>query len=224
MDNLKDIRRKDPLVGIFLAVAVVLGALSLYQWAAVAAQGTTAPVPLPKQAQPADAQAQITADKSVAANLKKKNLFLPPEPPRNPVTEVAGILGSEALINGRWYKAGAKVGEGKNAALIVAIEPTKVRVRWDGKETEFLPINASGASSATTASAGGPPGRGEMRRGGPGVARPEGMPVRSGGVRRGGPPPEEMAAYVERMKNATSNEERRKINEEMHQRYSGQSP
>ena len=53
-----------------------------------------------------------------------------------------GILGHEALINGKWYKVGDSVGEAK----IVAIEPTKVRIAWNGQEKEFSPIGSSGRS------------------------------------------------------------------------------
>ena len=60
-----------------------------------------------------------------------------------------GILGREALIGDKWYKVGDSVGDAK----IVAIEPTKVKVVWDGQEKEFSPIGSSGGGD---------------RRGGPG--------------------------------------------------------
>jgi hypothetical protein len=223
MDDPGNRSRKDPLAAVLLAAAGLLGALGLYQLCTLA-RGTSAQVEIPKETQPADVQSRIAADKSVAGSLKKKNLFTPPAPPRHPVTEVAGILGSEALIDGKWYKAGAKVGEGPNAAVIVAVEPTRIRVKWNGRETEFLPIHASSGASG-----GGPNAPGEGRRGGPSVARPESAavqpesaPARSGGARRGGLSQEEMAAYAERMKNASSDEERRQIMEERRQRRSGQ--
>jgi hypothetical protein len=42
----------------------------------------------------------------VVEGLKKNNLFAPRAPKQYPVHEVIGILGDQALINGRWYKVG----------------------------------------------------------------------------------------------------------------------
>lgn len=80
-------------------------------------------------------------DKSrkLADELKKNNLFAPPPPKQHPVKEVSGILGREVLINGKWYKAGDKVGD----ATIVAIEPTQVKIEWEGNEKFFAPIGAA---------------------------------------------------------------------------------
>jgi hypothetical protein len=79
--------------------------------------------------------------KAIADELKKKNLFVPPKPKKHPVSQVAGILGDEVLINGKWYKVGDKVGDAK----IVAIEPTLVKIEWEGKEKVFAPISAASA-------------------------------------------------------------------------------
>jgi hypothetical protein len=229
MDDLANKSRMDPLVGVLLATAGLLGALSLYQGAAYLdtsrlARSAFAQVSTVKETKPADVQAQVARDKSAADGLKKKNLFILPEPPRNPVTEVAGILGSEALINGQWYKAGAKVGQGKDAATIVAIEPTKVRVRWNGQVTELLPMNASAAASSARPSGPGPGSAppGEARRGVPSPTRSGGIVVQTGGARRGGMSQEEMTAFTERMRNASSPQERQQIMTEMRQRSSGQ--
>ncbi len=54
---------------------------------------------------------------------------------------MSGILGDEVLINGKWYKAGDKVGDAK----IVAIEAAQVRIEWEGKEKIFAPISAASA-------------------------------------------------------------------------------
>ncbi len=224
MDDLKNNLRKDPLAFVLVAGAALLLALGLGQLGLLAIPAPRPQIEVHKPTPPAEVQARVAADKSAAGNLKKKNLFIPPEKPRNPVTEVGGILGSEALINGKWYKAGAKVGEGPNVAVIVAVEPTKVRVKWNGKETEFLPIHASGQSSGARASEGGPRGAaGEGRRGGPPtVTRPEGTSTPPSGMRRGGLPAEEMNAYMEKMRNASSPEERQRIRDEMRQKMSGQ--
>jgi hypothetical protein len=80
---------------------------------------------------------EATADAiAVAEQLKKHNLFWPPQPPRHPVSSVLGILGDEALIGNRWYKAGDSIAD----AEIVCVQPTHVRIRWQGRETVLAPI------------------------------------------------------------------------------------
>jgi len=86
-----------------------------------------------------DAKRYFEEAKVLGDELKKQNLFSPPEPKKHPVNEVSGILGSEVLISGKWYKAGERVGD----ANIVSIEPTRVKVVWQGKEKYFSPIAAS---------------------------------------------------------------------------------
>jgi len=81
---------------------------------------------------------------AVADDLKKANLFSPPVPKRHPVTSVSGILGDEALIDGRWYKAGDKVQD----ARIVAVEATQIRVEWQGREKIFAPLQATDQSDS----------------------------------------------------------------------------
>ena len=76
---------------------------------------------------------------AVADDLKRANLFSAPAPKRHPVTSVSGILGDEALIDGKWYKAGDKVED----ARIVAVEATQIRVEWEGTEKTFAPLQAT---------------------------------------------------------------------------------
>ena len=85
---------------------------------------------------PHDSGQTAAASWAVAEQLKKSNLFSPPAPPRHPVTSVLGILGNEALIGDRWYKAGDNIADAK----VVAVEPTQVRVQWQGRETVFVPM------------------------------------------------------------------------------------
>ncbi len=227
MDELAHRNRKDPLARVLLIVAGLLALLSVYQLAALTAAAKPVALALPPEPPAAEKQAQFAADKSVAGTLKKKNLFKMEEPPRNPVTEIAGILGNEALINGQWYKVGAKVGDPKNPAVIVAVEPTKVRVKWNGKETDFLPINAVGAPSSPTARGpeGGPSGpRGEGPRGMSSVVRSGSSgpaPSAAAGARRT-ISAEQMNALSQRMRNASSPEERRQIAEEQRRLVTGQ--
>jgi hypothetical protein len=76
---------------------------------------------------------------AIADDLKKANLFSPPVPKQHPVTSVSGILGDEALIGGKWYKAGDRVQD----ARIVAVEATQVRIEWEGREKTFAPLQAT---------------------------------------------------------------------------------
>jgi len=86
---------------------------------------------------PNDREKYFAKSKEIVDELKKKNLFAPPPPKKHPVSQVSGILGDEALINGKLYKVGDKVGDAK----IVAIEPTLVKVEWEGKEKVFRPFD-----------------------------------------------------------------------------------
>lgn len=96
----------------------------------------------------------LGAAKKTVASLKKNNLFIQAPPKENPVKQVEGILGQEALIGGKWYKVGDKIADAK----IVAIAATQVEVEWDGKKTSFAPITSvSAGSAAPPAAAGGPP-------------------------------------------------------------------
>ncbi len=92
--------------------------------------------------------------KKTVDSLKQNNLFIKAPPKENPVKQVEGILGQEALIGGKWYKVGDKVADAK----IVAIAATQVEVEWDGKKTSFSPITSvSAGPSAAPAAPGAPP-------------------------------------------------------------------
>jgi hypothetical protein len=140
---------------------------------------------------PADVGKLLASGKASAEELKKKNLFVKTPPRQHPVREVLGILGDEALINGKWCKVGESVGDAK----IVAIDPTKVKVAWDGQEKEFSPIGSGGG--------GQPPERpGPSRPGRPGPAGKTPVVVNNA---RGG------AAPVEASGRRLSTEERDKM-------------
>lgn len=78
----------------------------------------------------------LATHREVADALKKKNMFVPPPPKPNP-PQCYGIIGSSAIIDGRYYKAGDKVG----AAEIVAVGPRDVTILWDGKEMKLVPFS-----------------------------------------------------------------------------------
>jgi hypothetical protein len=161
-----------------------------------------------------DVKEHLAASKAIADELKKKNLFIPPRPKKHPVNQVLGILGSEALINGKWYKAGDRVGD----ARVVAIEPALVRIEWEGREKVFAPMESGSAGP------GGPrPGRPQMASGGQGgpSARAE-MTVVGGPDRRGPGRFGEggFGGMRERWQNM-SEEERNAMRERMRERFGG---
>jgi len=158
-----------------------------------------------------DMEKYFAKSKAIADELKKKNLFAPPTPKKHPVSQVLGILGSEALINGKWYKVGDRVGDAK----VVAIEPALVRIEWDGREKAFAPMQAAGSS-----------GPGGPRRGGPETAsRTEGGPGAGAemvvvGPQGPGRREEGFRGMRERFENM-SEEERQAFRERMRERFGG---
>ena len=80
---------------------------------------------------------------ALAQDLKRKNLFIAPQnETEHPVKNVMGILGDSVLSNGSWYKCGDKIQD----AQIIAIEATFVRIKWNGSEKIFTPINSVSAA------------------------------------------------------------------------------
>ena len=154
--------------------------------------------------------------REMAEQLKKKNLFAPPPPKQQPIKQVLGILGSEVLIKGKWYKVGDMVEDAK----IVAIEPAQIKVEWEGKQITLAPI---GAVSSSPPGAPTPPKvdtkQAESQRA---PVEPRPMPRRRGGGRGMGRfrnmSPEERAAMRERIRNA-SDEERQQMRNEMRERF-----
>lgn len=203
----------EPLASVLLAITALLGALLFVEVATyfvTTSDADSLVAGATRSALGRPAAATSAESKAVVEGLKKNNLFAPPAPKQYPINEVIGILGNQALINGQWYKAGDTVAEAK----ILAIEPTKVKVTWNGQEKEFMPIGSTGS--------GGPEGPG--RKGGPPTRRGAPMVVTGGpsGPTSGGPmaglPPEERDQLRERWKTMTP-EERQKNREEMRERF-----
>jgi hypothetical protein len=88
-------------------------------------------------------QEKAVDSRALVAGPKKRNLFTPPPSREHPVKDVAGILGNEVFIGGRWYRCHDKIGE----ATIVYIGPTEVRIEWDGNEKTFAPIQGGSPAS-----------------------------------------------------------------------------
>jgi len=151
---------------------------------------------------------QLGKSRKVADALKKQNLFSPPPPRENPVKAVMGIFGEEALINGKWYKAGDKVADAK----IVAVAPTAVTVEWDGKKKVFNPIDGVSSSGP-----GGPSRPGRPSSTSSSGSRP-GMVVTQGPRPGGGGFPGMGGMTRERMMNM-SEAERDKFRAQMRERF-----
>jgi len=164
--------------------------------------------------------AQLEKAKKLADTLKKDNLFSPPAPKKNPITAVTGILGDEAWINGKWYKAGDKVADAK----ILAVNATSVETEWDGKKTTFSPIDGGASSGPGGSSRSGRSsarrGSSSARAGRPGMVVTQG--ARSEGRGPGGGPPGMEGMTRERMM-SMSESERSKFREQMRDRYESMS-
>ena len=200
---------------VLLWFSVVLGVLILVKVAGFFVASANAKTLVEKafaqnKADANDMEKYFAKSKAIADELKKKNLFAPPTPKKHPVSQVLGILGSEALINGKWYKVGDKVGD----ARVVAIEPALVRIEWNGREKVFAPMQAAGSS--------GPGAKPEMARRTEGGPRAGAEMTVVGGPDRGpGRFGEEgFRGMRERWQNM-SEEERQAMRERMRERFGG---
>jgi hypothetical protein len=201
IESLKN--KTEPLTRILFAVAVLLGALVFLKIGFFVSSSNAmlmAAQTDPNQAGATDLKKVLAATKASADQIKKNNLFMPGSVKQYPVNEVIGILGQEALIGDKWYKVGDSVGEAK----IVAIEPTKVKVVWNGQEKEFSPIGSSGNAGGRGERA-GPPGRAS----GPGAGQ-----GRSGSAMAAGASPEDREKLRQQFMNA-SPEEKQRLREQM---------
>ncbi|MHC4432100.1 MAG: hypothetical protein ACYTBS_09695 [Planctomycetota bacterium] len=184
LDNLKD---KKELIAIALfaisAISVILIIVKVTDFFGTSARAEEAVRQAIDHSEP-DAKnltAQLDKFKEDADALKKENLFSPPQPKQHPIKVVMGIFGDEALINGKWYKAGDKVAD----ARILAVNPTSVETEWDGKKKTFNPIDG-GASGPSGPSRSGRPTSSSSGGGRPGMVVTEG-PRPGGGPGPGGP-------------------------------------
>jgi len=127
------------IVGILILVKI----LGLFTSSARAERVLSESVVL-SRADANDTQKDFEKSKEVADELKTENLFTPRPKKSNPVSQVTGILGDEAMVNGKWCKVGDKVGD----AEVTAIEPTCVKIEWNGREHVFAPLFAVGSSDS----------------------------------------------------------------------------
>ncbi len=78
----------------------------------------------------------LAKSQAVVEKIKEKNLFAAPKP-KPP--GCSAILGSKALINGKWYGVGDEV----EGAKISAIGPREVTIIWEEKEKKLFPFSES---------------------------------------------------------------------------------
>jgi hypothetical protein len=128
-------------VAVLLGVLVVAKVVSLV-WSTARARAVVGLAVAGNGEDPNGLQRHLAQAKGVADALKQKNLFIRQPPKESPVKQVEGILGSEVLVSGKWYKVGDKIGDAK----VVEIRPTEVRIEWDGKTTSFSPMAAVSAA------------------------------------------------------------------------------
>jgi hypothetical protein len=79
----------------------------------------------------------------MADDLKKNNLFMSAVQSDCPIKEVSGIMGSEVLIKRQWYKVGDRI----DGAIILAVEPSYIRIKWEGGEKILAPAEAASEQS-----------------------------------------------------------------------------
>jgi len=164
LDNIKE---KQGLISISLFwVSAVLGVLILVRLGSFFVTSARAERLIENaaaQSQPDanDAKKYLAKFKEVADELKKKNMFAPPPPkPGWPVSQVIGILGDTALINGKWYKVGDDIG----GAKVLKIGPAYVKMVWEGKEKSFSPFDVKDVEGAKSDSRKGEETKREDRR------------------------------------------------------------
>lgn len=173
LDYLKE--KKELVATVLLAtsvLSVVLIVIKITGFFLASARAEDAVNQAIQQSKPDDKNvtAQVDKFKKVADALKRENLFSPPPPRQHPVNAVLGIFGDEALINGKWYKAGDRVAD----ARIVAVNATSVTIEWDGKERAFNPIDGGASSGPEGSSRSGRPTSSSPAAGRPGMVVIEG--------------------------------------------------
>jgi len=133
-DYLKE--RQELVSAVLLGASAILGVMVLvalvsYSSESAKAERLIRTVVAGGEADANAVEQYVAKSKEVADAMKKKNLFAPPPAKKHPVSEVSGIIGSRVLIGGKEYGLGDSVGEAK----IVAIEPTYVKIEWEGERT-----------------------------------------------------------------------------------------
>jgi len=227
LDNLKDrLKNKKELIPtVLLGVSVFCGILILVKVtsffiASARAESVVKRAIKQNGTDPNNIEKQLASSVAITDELKKNNLFAPPQAKQHPVKEVSGIFGDQVLIKDKWYNISDTIGDAK----IVAIGPTSVTIMWDGKEKSFLPIQAviveaKSGPRGKTATTKGNESAGKNAAGGGATkvtinvegARPDGG---QGGLGEG------FMAMRQRLGNM-SEEERQAFRDQMRERFAG---
>ena len=227
LDYLKDrLKNKKELVPtVLLGVSVLCGILILVKVtsffvASARAESVVKRAIKQNSTDPNNIEKQLASSAAITDELKKNNLFAPPQEKQHPITEVSGIFGDQVLIKDKWYNVGDKIADAK----VVAIGPTSVTIMWDGKEKSFLPIQAKVVEAQSgprgrTATANGKEGEGAGKdEKGEGSAVT--VMIQSEGFGGPGGPGEGFMAMRQRMENM-SEEERQAFRDQMRERFAG---
>ncbi|RKY06304.1 MAG: hypothetical protein DRP66_09070 [Planctomycetota bacterium] len=168
----------------------------------------------------------LARGRRVADQLKKKNMFVKPPPgPKPPVC--FGIIGGNAIINGKYYKAGDKVG----GAEIISVGTKEVVIKWDDKEMKLIPFAVNNASPPSKKKSSPGKSAGKPESGSkPTEVKVEVTTSFAPGMRPGGPgrrgefmgmSPEERRKMMERYKNM-SPEEQERFRQERRRQFGGE--
>jgi len=229
LDNLKDhLKNKKELIPtVLLGISVLCGILILVKvtsffMASARAESVVKRAIKQNGTDPNNIERQLASSAAITDELKKNNLFAPPQAKQHPVKDVSGIFGDQVLIKDKWYNIGDTIGDAK----IVAIGPTSVTIMWDGKEKSFLPIQAKVAEVQS-----GPRGRTAKANGKEGEAKDKNaedgpktvtVQVEGGGPDFGGRggPGEGFMAIRQRFENM-SEQQRQEFRDRMRERFAG---
>ncbi|MHC4524691.1 MAG: hypothetical protein ACYSU8_04030 [Planctomycetota bacterium] len=133
-----------------------------------------------------------------------KSMFAPP--PKLEMPKCTAVLGDEALINGKWYKAGSTT----EGAEIVSINPESIKILWEGKEHTLVPFDVQVQDANQSPDS----------KPAPAERQPSGSPQLGDNPRRprGMMSDDERQQMRERFRNA-SPEEREAMRQEMRERF-----
>jgi hypothetical protein len=157
------------------------------------------------------AASALQTPSKTAEEMKKKNLFSGSQP-TPPMPQCTGILGNYALFGEEWHKTGDMVQDAK----IVSVNPTEVKILWQGKEQILRPFDVEVQYKKSQASGPTPGGQPAAQ------SQPESPPMPMGGRFGGFDPrnmsPDQLAQMRDRFMNMSSDERRRAFEEMRGQR------
>ena len=133
------------LIAAALAMLTAVGGLG-YATAALMDPNSIRDALTGSDADPNQQAALLAENDKLVEELKSSGMFAPLPPKPSPHKEISGILGSQVLMKGKWYK----VGDTMAGAKVLAIEATCVKIEWEGKEMTLAPMKARDAAGPAT--------------------------------------------------------------------------